>query len=399
MTVTPAKGNYGSLGANIDGAIAAANSLISRQGFGIKDYPSNMGGLVAAILSLNIAQSHIGITPPQWMPVYDDDGHIIGDTWEPPPDNGTLWFDTRQGRLMVWVNDGFYQANGGDGLTVVTNQPPENPLTGQSWYNTDIGAYFLWNGIQWIEINGGSGSTSALSDEVNLLRNTVDELSARRSSSREYEIFNEFDLPEASSDGQVATSDLSNTSGFINIAISSHDKNGLVSIPGTAGDIIDIESDDGSINRYTIIDVQPTYYQAQLSSGSNTYEIGDEIKVFIYPQNDDYATISYTNEQLQILQTELDQKHQFFYEYSAPTDTVVNNGDLWYDRLNLRLLVRDQDTWINPDRVSTEGTNKIFHQTTIPTGSDVENGDIWFDTTEFRMYFYSNGAWINPDRR
>ena len=399
MTVTPAKGNYGSLGANIDGAIAAANSLISRQGFGIKDYPSNMGGLVAAILSLNIAQSHIGITPPQWMPVYDDDGHIIGDTWEPPPDNGTLWFDTRQGRLMVWVNDGFYQANGGDGLTVVTNQPPENPLTGQSWYNTDIGAYFLWNGIQWIEINGGSGSTSALSDELNLLRNTVDELSARRSASREYEIFNEFDLPEASSDGQVATSDLSNTSGFINIAISSHDKNGLVSIPGTAGDIIDIESDDGSINRYTIIDVLPTYYQTQLSSGSNTYEIGDEIKVFIYPQNDDYATISYTNEQLQILQTELDQKHQFFYEYSAPADAVVNNGDLWYDRLNLRLLVRDQNTWINPDRVSTEGTNKIFHQTTIPTGSDVENGDIWFDTTEFRMYFYSNGAWINPDRR
>ena len=257
----------------------------------------------------------------------------------------------------------------------------------------------MWNGIQWIEINGGSGSTSALSDELNLLRNTVDELSARRSSSREYEIFNEFDLPEANSDGQVAISDLNNADAFIKIAISSHDINGLVSIPGTAGDIIDIESDDGSINRYTIVDVLPTYYQTQLSSGSNTYEIGDEIKVFIYPQNDDYATISYTNEQLQILQTELDQKHQFFYEYSAPTDAVVNNGDLWYDRLNLRLLVRDQDTWINPDRVSTEGTNKIFHQTTIPTGSDVENGDIWFDTTEFRMYFYSNGAWINPDRR
>lgn len=167
MTTTPFKPNYAPFEANIDGAIAAANFLMTEQGYGIKDYPNNMGGLVAAILNLNIGQSNVGITPSQWVPVTDDDGNIVEDSWDPAPRNGTLWFDTRQGKLMVWLNDGFYQANGTDRFSSVGSSMPQDPIEGQTWLDTDNYVYYIYDGNQWLELatmqgseSGGSGSVS-----------------------------------------------------------------------------------------------------------------------------------------------------------------------------------------------------------------------------------------------
>ena len=164
MSSTPTKPNYAPFEANIDGAIAAANYLMSEQGYGIRDYPNNKGGLVAAILNLNIGQSNVGITPSQWMPVRDEDGNIVEDSWDPPPSNGTLWFDTRQGKLMVWLNDGFYQANGVGAYSSVGSSIPQDPIEGQTWLDTDNYVYYIYDGNLWHElasIQGGTGSGSS----------------------------------------------------------------------------------------------------------------------------------------------------------------------------------------------------------------------------------------------
>lgn len=173
MTATPSKPNYAPFEANLDGAIAAANFLMTEQGYGIRDYPSNMGGLVAAILNLNIGQSNVGITPSQWMPVRDENGDITADSWDPPPANGTLWFDVRQGKLMVWINDGFYQANGTDRFSSVGSEIPEDPIQGQTWLDTDNYIYYIYDGSLWLAlasmqgVESGTGSGgSAISDVV-----------------------------------------------------------------------------------------------------------------------------------------------------------------------------------------------------------------------------------------
>lgn len=185
MSSTPTKPNYAPFEANIDGAIAAANYLMSEQGYGIRDYPNNMGGLVAAILNLNIGQSNVGITPSQWMPVRDEDGNILEDSWDPPPTNGTLWFDTRQGKLMVWLNDGFYQANGVGAYSSVGSNIPEEPVEGQTWLDTDNYIYYIYDGHLWHELaaiegatGSGSGSGGGVSSAAILdLQQQIDNIS------------------------------------------------------------------------------------------------------------------------------------------------------------------------------------------------------------------------------
>ena len=157
MTATPSKPNYAPFEANLDGAIAAANFLMTEQGYGIRDYPSNMAGLVAAILNLNIGQSNVGITPSQWMPIRDENGDITADSWDPPPANGTLWFDVRQGKLMVWINDGFYQANGTDRFSSVGSEIPEDPIQGQTWLDTDNYIYYIYDGSLWLALASMQG--------------------------------------------------------------------------------------------------------------------------------------------------------------------------------------------------------------------------------------------------
>ena len=66
-----------------------------------------------------------------------------------PPQEGELWFDTRQGRLFCYINDEWVQTNGADGLAAITNDntPPllediNIPAPGQFWY--DRGSNSLW---------------------------------------------------------------------------------------------------------------------------------------------------------------------------------------------------------------------------------------------------------------
>lgn len=295
MTYTPTS--------NFDGAIAAANSLLTAQGYGIKDYPSNMAGLISAILALNLPPSNIGITPPQWMPTRDEQGNITGDGWDPAPQNGTLWFDTRQGRLMVWVNDGFYQANGNDRYTVVSDTVPSDPIHGQTWYNKETSIYHIYDGTTWLAITGGSDSFSALSTDISLLQNQLDEISLRRSGGREYEVFNISNTPEAPN-GKISLNSL-DVDNISLIAISDIDSNGIVSQPGAVNDLIDIESASGEIVRFSISSIDAEVYTVTKQTGTRNLILDETVKVFVYPQNADYATITYTNDQITVLQNQL----------------------------------------------------------------------------------------------
>lgn len=289
---------------NFDGAIAAANSLLTSQGYGIRDYPSNMGGLVSAILALNLSPVNIGITPPQWMPTRDENGLVTGDGWDPAPQNGTLWFDTRQGRLMVWVNDGFYQANGNDQLVALSDDAPSSPIKGQTWYSTSNGVYYIYSGSTWVAITGGENSFATLSSDILQIQNQVDELSVRRSGGREYEVFNVSATPTAPN-GKISINSLSVNDIYL-IAIADEDKNSILSQPGALNDLIDIESSNGEIVRFSITNIDNGVYTVSKLLGTRDLILDETVKVFVYPQNADYATITYTNDQINTLQSQLD---------------------------------------------------------------------------------------------
>lgn len=289
---------------NFDGAIAAANSLLTSQGYGIRDYPSNMGGLVSAILALNLSPVNIGITPPQWMPTRDENGLVTGDGWDPAPKNGTLWFDTRQGRLMVWVNDGFYQANGNDQLVALSDEAPSSPIKGQTWYSTSNGVYYIYSGSTWVAITGGENSFATLSSDILQIQNQVDELSVRRSGGREYEVFNVSATP-AAPNGKISINSLSVNDIYL-IAIADEDKNSILSQPGALNDLIDIESSNGEIVRFSITNIDNGVYTVSKLLGTRDLILDETVKVFVYPQNADYATITYTNDQINTLQSQLD---------------------------------------------------------------------------------------------
>ena len=69
---------------------------------------------------------------------------VIGQT---KPQDGKLWFDTRQGRLFIAINGEYVQTNGGDGISHVGPNPPTvGPVIGQHWLDTDTGLFYVYIG-------------------------------------------------------------------------------------------------------------------------------------------------------------------------------------------------------------------------------------------------------------
>ena len=140
------------------GIIDAFNTLRASNGEERKGYDPNYRGIIEAILDIKKwGQSGSGELPPGWVPITDDDGNIIGSDFNPPPENGTLWFDQRQGRLFIWIDDGFYQTNGADGIPYVQEDLPESEVPGALWYNTNTGTLYLYDGSTWSIVGSTSG--------------------------------------------------------------------------------------------------------------------------------------------------------------------------------------------------------------------------------------------------
>ena len=138
------------------GIIGALQDVAVKSGFRTKAYPENFAGIIAAIQDLTLGQHKPPVTPDEKPP----GGNIIinPDTGFPEwiiieePLNGDLWFDTRQGRLFVWVEDDWYQTNGADGLPIVTqgSQAPltENIVPGQMWWDAYDNELYIYDGTK-----------------------------------------------------------------------------------------------------------------------------------------------------------------------------------------------------------------------------------------------------------
>jgi len=152
------------------GAIDAVNVVRQKQELGKIECDDNWNGLIKAILSLNsIGGVPIGELPPQWDIIIDPEtGNPIGGI-QGPVEDGQLWFDVRQGRLFIFMGDGWFQTNGADGITAVQEEPPQGPPIGSYWYNTTNGVLYMWDGDSWEAIGGAvniSTSTLPLSNPV-----------------------------------------------------------------------------------------------------------------------------------------------------------------------------------------------------------------------------------------
>jgi hypothetical protein len=125
------------------GIIAEINDIRVEKGYAVtKTYPQNFAGIIAALNDLadvigDQNLPNVGEYPPGWEIIKDENNIIIGGGWIEKPADGTLWFDTRQGRLFIADDGDFWQTNGGDGLTHVSDSVPTNPpVIGTTWFDT-----------------------------------------------------------------------------------------------------------------------------------------------------------------------------------------------------------------------------------------------------------------------
>ena len=350
MTATPSKPNYAPFEANLDGAIAAANFLMTEQGYGIRDYPSNMAGLVAAILNLNIGQSNVGITPSQWMPVRDEQGNITADSWDPPPSNGTLWFDTRQGKLMVWINDGFYQANGTDRFSSVGETIPEDPIQGQTWLDTDNYVYYIYDGSLWIELSSmsggdsGGGSSSVTDAVIADLQQQIDGITLEVTPDEILSLQTQITNLSDTTSTQI-TSLQTQITGLDQSSINAKLSELEAQIGVQSGTLTSVETElleqDSRIS---------TVEGASSTNANNIATVSAEVSAVSGNLAALESQVATMETLLTSTSTELSSLRRIYYGDTAPTYNNMQNGDLWVDSSELRLLVRNLGAWFNPDR-------------------------------------------------
>ena len=136
------------------GIVGALQDLEVQNNVVPKAYPHNFAGIIAAIQDLTFAQNQPpvvpGPDPGNGQIIIDINGNPIYDIIAPMPD-GSLWFDTRQGRLFVSIDDEWYQTNGADGLAIVTTSSArpevEHYVPGQFWWDSSGNDLFIFDGI------------------------------------------------------------------------------------------------------------------------------------------------------------------------------------------------------------------------------------------------------------
>ena len=146
------------------GIVGALQDIMVQENLNAKSYPHNFAGIIAAIQDLTFAQDKPpvipGPDPGNGQIIIDIDGKPEWDIQVPMPD-GSLWFDTRQGRLFVSIDEEWYQTNGADGLPIVTNTSArpgvEHPVPGQFWWDASENDLYVFDGI--FSLPGGGGFT------------------------------------------------------------------------------------------------------------------------------------------------------------------------------------------------------------------------------------------------
>lgn len=133
-----------------------------------KAYPHNYAGIIAAIHDLEISLNEATVNPGPIPPGTEIDINTGDLIVVVPPQDGTLWFDTRQGRLFIAIDNEWWQTNGSDGLAYIrgTNNPPppSDIAPGQFWFEPVNANLYIFNGIDWVLASSASGlqTTSTL---------------------------------------------------------------------------------------------------------------------------------------------------------------------------------------------------------------------------------------------
>ena len=144
---TPGKENVESFG----GIVAAIQDQLASQSSIVKAYPYNFAGIISALqdLTLTIASppgSIIGPKPDMGDVVIDGNGNPVFE-YSTVPEDGTLWFDTRQGRMFVAFESEWYQTNGADGLPIITSTSTapsaSNLALGQLWFDSSTNILYI----------------------------------------------------------------------------------------------------------------------------------------------------------------------------------------------------------------------------------------------------------------
>ena len=163
--------------AAFSGIVGAFNTLRVANDAAAKEYPASFEGIRDAVYDLKKEWGSIGFGdyPPGWKLEYNSSGEIIGGSWELLPDDGDLWFDQNQGRLMVWMGGAYYQTNGADLLTVVSNNAPQDEVKGGLWYQPSTSSLYLWDGSSWI-IVAANVNTAYTTDNLALASATTTSL-------------------------------------------------------------------------------------------------------------------------------------------------------------------------------------------------------------------------------
>ena len=205
MTYNPQSGTNWppglSTGSSFEGIIAAFNDLRVERGLVPKDYEDSYGGIITAIRDLiEVHNVHSAEFPPNWELETNLGGTITGGSFSHTPSEGSLWFDKRTGRLMIWDTDAYYQTNGADGLTAVTPNQPSREVEGALWFNTSNQTLYIyyagaWNvalvsGVQGTADLPLNSTTVTYYGTVNPLLVNVSQFSPATSSDRNQSVLN-----------------------------------------------------------------------------------------------------------------------------------------------------------------------------------------------------------------
>ena len=163
------------------GIVSALQDLQASKGSEVKTYPNNFAGIIAAIEDLQEFLTEgtlpdVGAPPPGWEIIINPDGSIDGQ-WQRPPKDGQMWFDTRQGRLFIAIDEEWVQTNGGDGIAHVGENPPTNPpVIGQSWLDTDTGLFYVYvgEGLWQAVVSDGDITVTTATLPLAIARSTFD---------------------------------------------------------------------------------------------------------------------------------------------------------------------------------------------------------------------------------
>ena len=165
------------------GVVSALQDLQASKGDTLKAYPNNFAGIIAAIEDLQKYLTEgtlpdVGAPPDGWEIIINPDGSVDG-TWQKPPLDGSLWFDTRQGRLFIAIDQEWVQTNGGDGIAHVGPNPPTNPpVIGQTWLDSVNGLFYVYIGEgQWqAVVSDGDITLTTATLPLSVTRSTTTDL-------------------------------------------------------------------------------------------------------------------------------------------------------------------------------------------------------------------------------